>query len=137
MFLIHRSLLLTIKQVKYRLKVVSRIKHSSFVALSVLLLIFSFVSQNKKERVVQKKLFIFSTLTVGKILSKPESIIMINPFTWKKKYISLTTNTLLEVKKYLKEMHLTKQSLTKQSIKFSSTTSFFFFRVRLVLGLNW
>lgn len=33
-------------------------------------------------------------------------------------YISLPTYTLLEVKKYLKEMHL-----TKQSIKFSSTTS--------------
>ena len=74
---------------------------------------------SKQERASGSKETIFSTLTVGKILSKPESIIMINPFTWKKKmYISLPTYTLLEVKKYLKEMHL-----TKQSIKFSSTTS--------------
>ena len=99
----------------------SRIKHNSFVAVSVLLLIFSFVSQLKQERASGSKETIFSTLTVGNILSKPESIIMINPFTWKKKkkpYISLPINTLLEVKKYPKEMHL-----TKQSIKFSSMTS--------------
>lgn len=57
-----------------------------------------FSVKKKKEIMIQKKLISFLHMTVGKILIKPESTTIINPWL-KKKKVALPTNTHLEVKK--------------------------------------
>ena len=94
----------------------SRIKHNSFVALSYCWFSPLFL-KTRKSKWFKRNYFLHIDCW-----EDPKQAWINNydkPFYLKKKmYISLPTYTLLEVKKYLKEMHL-----TKQSIKFSSTTS--------------